>query len=719
MQRSLVLAVVYAASYSASVAQDARPSFDKVRDALRAAARGGSPEERIEYAGQLGDTGDPRAIEELLTALRGAEKRVAGLRDEIEKIGEETKKTTKVIDEQGAKGRGSTAGAINAAGAKLQEQRAEQDKKLAELKDAEVFAAALREAAGAAVAALDPSKRALEAAKLVEAAAKGKETEDRLRGVRVLEETAGVEARDALVGLLAQSADPAVRVAAIDALVRRADAAATPALAKALDDESWPVRTAAARGLGSLPTLDGVPALIAALGKADGRTVDELVAALEDLVGSTKHDNAPLWEAFWTKEGDGLKKLLAEATSEDRATRLAAYRAVSEKGLLVAVRAMILAEGGRPERDEAAGAPRRRGAAKAADEAERKLAADESAARAAAVGAAISSRSKPIRERAATRLLIGPFRRAFEALEDYGTAAVYAPLMAGVANGDALKLLDDASKSMLVVNDDPKNPGKRGHAARRREGHDRLRAAAGDAMKAQRARNEGPVAGGGKPGGAPAGSPEEIDPETGKRRSTTTFYGIKTNSKRVLYILDVSGSMLFPDGVAPAGGGAPPPAAAGQKLPIDVAKDELLQSVRSLPEDATFNVVFFSHEVWAWKEKPLKADKAGKAEAAKWIAEREANGATNIFDALAKGFQIAGRGTQDKRYGVSVDTIFLLSDGQANRGRIIDRDQIVAEVRRMNSEQKLKVHTIGIGKGHDPKLMRDLAELTGGTYVAK
>jgi uncharacterized protein with von Willebrand factor type A (vWA) domain len=179
--------------------------------------------------------------------------------------------------------------------------------------------------------------------------------------------------------------------------------------------------------------------------------------------------------------------------------------------------------------------------------------------------------------------------------------------------------------------------------------------------------------------------------------------------------------MMFPGGVAPPERSAAARGAAGraEAAPIDVAKEELLQSVRSLPEDATFSIVFFSHEVWAWKDKPTKADKAGKAEAAKWISEREANGATNIFDALAKGFQIAGRGTQDKRYGVSIDTIFLLTDGNANRGRIIERNQIVDEVRRLNSEQKLKIHTIGIGGGHDPKLMRDLAELTGGTYVAK
>ena len=58
-------------------------------------------------------------------------------------------------------------------------------------------------------------------------------------------------------------------------------------------------------------------------------------------------------------------------------------------------------------------------------------------------------------------------------------------------------------------------------------------------------------------------------------------------------------------------------------------------------------------------------------------------------------------------------------DGQANRGRIIDPAEILNEIRQLNAMQKVRIHSIGIGPGHDATLMRGLAEITGGTYVSK
>ena len=57
--------------------------------------------------------------------------------------------------------------------------------------------------------------------------------------------------------------------------------------------------------------------------------------------------------------------------------------------------------------------------------------------------------------------------------------------------------------------------------------------------------------------------------------------------------------------------------------------------------------------------------------------------------------------------------------GLANRGRIIDPSHILAEIGRMNALKKVRIHTIGIGNNHDRRLMKGLADLSGGTYVAK
>jgi hypothetical protein len=205
------------------------------------------------------------------------------------------------------------------------------------------------------------------------------------------------------------------------------------------------------------------------------------------------------------------------------------------------------------------------------------------------------------------------------------------------------------------------------------------------------------------------------EPQQESDRPGTSFYGIMTRSKHIVYILDRSGSMNQND-------------AAGGDLRINAAKKELLQSIRSLPEDATFNIIFYNHEFDVWQKKMTTADKASKSAAVKWIEEIDAVGATNIFDPLEHAFLLAGRGTHDKRYGVTLDTIFFLSDGRSNRGRLISADQILKEIERMNELKKVKIHAIGIGsgggsisqdRGHDEHFMRALAEMTDGTYVAR
>lgn len=713
MARRLQPIVVLFTVAAAVLAQDAKPNFDKARESFRTAVRKGVVEECEGAIGLLLLSADPRGIEDLLTALRASENKVEKLRDEADKTGKELREAWKVVDQSASKTGSTTQGALDQAQKKASEINAKLEKLAAELRDAEALSYLLRDGAGQLIAGLEPARRSAEAAKLAEAVVKAKEPADRSSFVRVLGEAGAAEARDALVELLARSDDPAVRVAVIDALVRRVESAAIPAVAKALEDEAWTVRATAAKALGSFPTLDGVPALIAAMAKVEGRVLDEVVASLEDLTGLTRHDNAVLWQEWWAKDGETLRKISADVLSAERDVRTKAYEAAVEKGLLVVARQALAAEGLVPERDEDARAPQRRPAQPVLAAAEATAASNESDLRRAVFGKLIQSRPKLIRERAVARLFLSPYRRTSGEAEDFATAAAYAPFAAGLTAPEVMIALEKVSGDFSPHFDPAeKNAVLKAAKQRRRAAHDLLRKESSAAMSRIRAAQNpvaGPVGKPQKPTSGPTkpGGEDEIDPRTGLPRPSTSFYGIQTRSKRVLYILDVSGSMSFEQ------------AKTNGKLPIQTAKEELTQSIRSLPEDAVFNIVFFSSEVFAWKEKPVKADKAGKTEASAWIAAREAVGATNIFDAIEKGFQLAGRGTHDKRYSVAVDTIFFLSDGRANRGRLVEPAQIVAETRRLNSEQKLKIHCVGIGKDHDPALMRALAELSGGTYVAK
>ncbi|MFT7619426.1 MAG: HEAT repeat protein [Planctomycetota bacterium] len=193
----------------------------------------------------------------------------------------------------------------------------------------------------------------------------------------------------------------------------------------------------------------------------------------------------------------------------------------------------------------------------------------------------------------------------------------------------------------------------------------------------------------------------------GEEVGGTRFYGIKTYSKRIVFILDISGSMNEP-------------AEYEGKTKIQVAKAELTTAISSLPKDAQFNIIFYSTDYHVWQKKLVVADAKIKKAAKSFIADTKAGGGTNIYEPLVKVFDIAGRGSKDEGYGeVALDTIFFLSDGQPTAGRITKPEDILNKVLGLNSLRKIKIHTIGVGKGHARDFMRKLAERSGGKYVSK
>lgn len=208
-------------------------------------------------------------------------------------------------------------------------------------------------------------------------------------------------------------------------------------------------------------------------------------------------------------------------------------------------------------------------------------------------------------------------------------------------------------------------------------------------------------------------------------RKGAYFYGIETRSKHIIFVLDISGSMSWaPDAhwstqQQQAGMPQPSPAPAG-KQKIDFAKRELIQAISALPEDATFNVITFASEMQVWQKKMQTAKTSKKAAVKRWIQSLSADGATNLWDALERAFAIAGRGTFDRGYSLAADTIFILSDGDPNRGRITDKDQILREVKELNRLRKLAVHCVGVGPSETVDYIAFLARLArqnGGQFV--
>lgn len=212
-------------------------------------------------------------------------------------------------------------------------------------------------------------------------------------------------------------------------------------------------------------------------------------------------------------------------------------------------------------------------------------------------------------------------------------------------------------------------------------------------------------------GGWLKGDEEVAKAEAEANEGGTSFYGIKTYSKRVAFVLDVSGSMLEDaEGYD------------GQNLKqskFAVAKDELSKAIAALPKDGYFNIIVYSTDFKLWKKELMPSNADGKRDAREWLSKVVADGNTNIYDPIIKAFQLAGRGTHDKAYKVELDTIFFLSDGQPNRGKVTDPRDILREVLELNSRKRVQIHTVGVGKGHNAGFMRALAEETGGTYISR
>jgi len=194
----------------------------------------------------------------------------------------------------------------------------------------------------------------------------------------------------------------------------------------------------------------------------------------------------------------------------------------------------------------------------------------------------------------------------------------------------------------------------------------------------------------------------------------TSFYGIQTKSKHIVYVLDHSGSMksLASSGQSTGDDGM------GGLTKIDVAKNELWKSIEQLAPDATFNILFFQTDYTVFKKKMVKATAANKRAAKAYIDGIVADGYTNIHDTLERAFQFGGQGAVDKAYKVNFDTIFFLTDGSPTAGKTTDTGEILAAVGRWNMSKRIKVHCVGIGAHNAPFLMR-LSSNTGGEYTSR
>lgn len=242
----------------------------------------------------------------------------------------------------------------------------------------------------------------------------------------------------------------------------------------------------------------------------------------------------------------------------------------------------------------------------------------------------------------------------------------------------------------------------------------------------------------------------------------TQFYGLKTRSTRLVFVLDKTGSMMdagsepdrplykLPTEASGTDKEPAPERAAREecarivkrwagvtgKTRIDVAKKELINTLYVLSPKVHFNIIWYEGTPSPWKQELVPATWTNKLDAIAATDKVIASGGTNTWDALEMAFKmIEAAQTKsvaiDKKanYATStngVDTMFLMTDGRPTMGRITGTDEVIFELRKVNRLRKVTIHTVCVGDrspgsaildGPDPAFLKRIADQNNGDFV--
>jgi len=200
---------------------------------------------------------------------------------------------------------------------------------------------------------------------------------------------------------------------------------------------------------------------------------------------------------------------------------------------------------------------------------------------------------------------------------------------------------------------------------------------------------------------------------TAKPGTTTVarYYSFGVYSDRVLFVVDISGSMRWSFHFKPKR--------------IEVARRQLDRVLRAIEKKALVNLMVYSDKVRLWQKKEVVADEKNIQRAIAWSQKALAkpNGDTHTYKALEMAFA----------RNPEFDTIYFLSDGQPSHGPYTSPEGIIYSVRAWNRYRRARINTIAltlenVDRGHpnEPtrslwrmkEFMRDLARHTGGESTA-
>lgn len=202
-------------------------------------------------------------------------------------------------------------------------------------------------------------------------------------------------------------------------------------------------------------------------------------------------------------------------------------------------------------------------------------------------------------------------------------------------------------------------------------------------------------------GEKPTAEKGEPADEEGKTR-VVEYHGVPIDSKRIVFVSDVSGGMSRTlDGEFDGSG----------PRRLEVARKELLRVLGELPAESLVQVMFFaslripvlpSPQLLARCHKVLK-----KRISEQGVPQGRGEARGNLYGPLRAAIMEPG-----------IDTVILLTEGAATEGRIHDGDRLCWHVERWNRWSRVRVHVLSVGRlsGGNRAFLEKLAVGNGGEF---
>jgi len=223
-----------------------------------------------------------------------------------------------------------------------------------------------------------------------------------------------------------------------------------------------------------------------------------------------------------------------------------------------------------------------------------------------------------------------------------------------------------------------------------------------------------PVMVGGGGGGGGGGGYAEVSVHV-------QFFGVPLDGAQdVVFVLDRSGSMsgvsagfagsqvgMSKTGAVLAGlGGSLVNSAAGGPLPtkLEAAKQELVGTLRAMPDGTRFNIIWFDDSLKALSPRMMVLEPRTRGAVEAFVMGIDTGGSTAAVPAL------------ELAYSIGAARIILLSDGLANTGG--SGDTLLSNAR-SEMRRGVRFDTIGLGIDQDASLLQTLAAESGGVAMMR